>query len=471
MKNRRFYRIGVILLVMALATLCIPAVALADEASLGITTSNVHMRAKAATTADSLGILAQGTQLTLKGHEGSWYKATVNGKTGYVNAKYVTIQEINRTLKKGDSGDDVKYLQRTLKELNYYTGEIDGKLGDATVKAVVAFQKAASLTADGKVGSLTWAKLQASTGTTKSSSAATAALRKGDSGDNVRQLQRLLKACGYLSGSVDGEFGAATEKAVIVFQTAVGLTADGVAGSVTLARLNQENEDPTALALGDTGDLVKNLQNRLKALGFYSDSLDGEYGNGTKKAVTAFQVKYELKADGIAGVQTLAKLFSLSVKTTTTAKSTAKSEEKTYTAPAANGVELSTWKIKKLITYHDVITVYDIKSGKSYQVREFSAGNHADVEPLTAADTATIKEINGSFTWTARPVWVTWNGRTFAASIHSNPHDVSTISDNNFNGHICLHFKGSSTHNGNTSYTQEHQNAVTKAWEAAQAAS
>ena len=48
------------------------------------------------------------------------------------------------------------------------------------------------------------------------------------------------------------------------------------------------------------------------------------------------------------------------------------------------------------------------------------------------------------------------------------PHDVSTISDNNFPGHVCLHFLGSSTHNGNTSYTQEHQRAVQAAWDAAQ---
>lgn len=47
-------------------------------------------------------------------------------------------------------------IQRALKNANFYTGSIDGKIGAKTKKAITEFQKANGLTADGKVGPKTW---------------------------------------------------------------------------------------------------------------------------------------------------------------------------------------------------------------------------------------------------------------------------------------------------------------------------
>ena len=55
----------------------------------------------------------------------------------------------------------------------------------------------------------------------------------GDSGDAVMTLQTELNAQGYACGEVDGVFGQNTLNAVIAFQTAKGLTADGVVGAQT----------------------------------------------------------------------------------------------------------------------------------------------------------------------------------------------------------------------------------------------
>ncbi|MDP3143645.1 MAG: peptidoglycan-binding domain-containing protein [Candidatus Omnitrophota bacterium] len=52
-------------------------------------------------------------------------------------------------------------IQTALKNAGYYTGAIDGKIGPKSKKAIEAFQKDNGLKADGKVGSKTWAKLQA----------------------------------------------------------------------------------------------------------------------------------------------------------------------------------------------------------------------------------------------------------------------------------------------------------------------
>ena len=62
-------------------------------------------------------------------------------------------------------------------------------------------------------------------------------LSKGSMGDDVRMLQQALKELGYLTGSVDGDFGAKTKKAVEAFQQAMGLKVDGIAGRDTLTLL------------------------------------------------------------------------------------------------------------------------------------------------------------------------------------------------------------------------------------------
>lgn len=56
---------------------------------------------------------------------------------------------------------------------------------------------------------------------------------------------------------------------------------------------------------GSTGSEVRQIQTKLKSLGYYKGSVDGIYGTGTKNAVIAFQRNCGLKTDGIAGPKTL----------------------------------------------------------------------------------------------------------------------------------------------------------------------
>jgi Putative peptidoglycan binding domain len=66
---------------------------------------------------------------------------------------------------------------------------------------------------------------------------------------------------------------------------------------------------PTAaLKPGDSGAAVKTLQRALRRAGYSPGTVDGDYGNATKQAVTRFQQARGLTADGIAGPQTLAAL-------------------------------------------------------------------------------------------------------------------------------------------------------------------
>jgi hypothetical protein len=67
--------------------------------------------------------------------------------------------------------------------------------------------------------------------------APTTTLKPGDTGAQVRALQRALKSLGYTVGTVDGDYGTGTKTAVQQFQTASNLTADGIFGTATRAAL------------------------------------------------------------------------------------------------------------------------------------------------------------------------------------------------------------------------------------------
>jgi len=64
----------------------------------------------------------------------------------------------------------------------------------------------------------------------------------------------------------------------------------------------------TTLQQGSTGEMVTRLQTKLRSLGFGPDTIDGDFGSGTKAAVIAFQKSAHLSADGIAGPSTLTAL-------------------------------------------------------------------------------------------------------------------------------------------------------------------
>lgn len=61
--------------------------------------------------------------------------------------------------------------------------------------------------------------------------------KMGSTGQEVKQIQTILKQKGYYFGNIDGIFGTATRTAVRNFQKANGLTVDGIVGKKTLAKL------------------------------------------------------------------------------------------------------------------------------------------------------------------------------------------------------------------------------------------
>ena len=244
----------------------------------------------------------------------SWQTSTQDYNAGYP------------VLRVGSTGSDVSDLQARLTELGYYTGTIDGKYSTGTQSAVTEFQSRNGLTADGIAGRATQDKLYSASAQPKTVSASAAdsgytLLKEGASGLDVRKLQGRLAELGYYAGGVDGIYGSTTTSAVKAFQRANGLSGDGQAGSQTQTKLYSAsakyaaspvataNPDQTrTLTVGMTGNDVYALQERLIELNYLSGVADGVFGTETQNALTAFQSRNGLTADGTAGASTLKKL-------------------------------------------------------------------------------------------------------------------------------------------------------------------
>jgi peptidoglycan DL-endopeptidase CwlO len=142
-------------------------------------------------------------------------------------------------LKRGDSGARVAALQRALGIT------ADGEFGNATHKAVRAFQRSHGLAIDGVVGTLTAAKL--GLGAAKKASATSGSAAKdrsasssssSDDADAPDLSTATIKAIQAKIGvGADGEWGPQTKKALKAYQRANGLEVDGVPGPATLGSM------------------------------------------------------------------------------------------------------------------------------------------------------------------------------------------------------------------------------------------
>jgi len=288
------------------------------------------------TTVDAVKAFQRNNGLSGDGQAGSQTQSKLYSAT----AKYASnpVATANpgqtRSLSMGMSGNDVYALQQRLIELRYLTGVADGFFGEETRNALIEFQRNNNLTADGNAGASTLKKLagscKAATRVTPSPApSGTVTLREGDTGENVFLLQAQLFELGYYTGRIDGRFTAETKQAVIAFQMANGLAADGIAGKGTQNMLKDGRAIPaggsgqievapqatlSTLRRGDENAEVLVLQQYLLNLGYLSTEPDGQFGSGTERAVKLFQEANGLTADGVAGKGTLSILYSSDAK-------------------------------------------------------------------------------------------------------------------------------------------------------------
>ena len=357
------------------------------------------------------------------------------------------------------SAATIRDVQQKLKDLGMYSGSITGNAGQKTIAAVKAFQKKYGLTADGIIGSETLKKLnEVAQAQVTATPKVTATPASSANASTVRDVQQKLKDLGMYSGDVTGNIGSKTTAAIKAFQEKYGLTTDGIIGSETLKKLNEvaaSAEKATKATAAPNSNLssstIKQIQRKLGELGFYSGEVTGNAGNKTTAAIKAFQQKYGLNADGIAGSQTINKInsvYAASQKSTTASSS---SSRQVYNLDWFKAKENKLFGHLGLVSGHHV-RLTDINTGKSLNLIIQSAGNHLDVEPVSASDTRTLLDIYGvsstkKITFLRRAAYiVTDQGYRIVCSIYGQPHGSQTVYSNKFPGQFCLHFLHSKTH-------------------------
>ena len=474
------------------------------------------------------------------------------------------------SLREGDESAAVMELQTMLKKLDYYYGDLTGKFGSLTKRAVRQFQDDNDLTVDGIAGLKTMSLLRSKTGSTTSDSVSTGSVSSysvaekdsyfeiNQDGVRLRSTYSLTSAAkttmdegkavkatrryevggttwyyitvkkstttyqGYVRAKVldsitrdqywasgDGVSSDTVGNAEI--QGMIRVTANNVSiretADTNSAKMGSANKgdvfyymsksgswyrlqsgywirkdyvevlddediedylgsDSNAggtYRLGDTGSMVLWIQESLHELKYYSGDLSSHYGDKTKEAVRRFQKDNGLSADGVAGPKTIAKIMDK-----ITGSSTGGTGNATYNATIYN-IDWFANKSKIITGTATNYTLTDIKTGRTMGIKIQSAGNHADVEPLTKADTevlcslygvANASQLESMNKWQRRAVVMTNKntGRQFVGSIYAIPHGQDTVSGNGFDGQFCLHFKGSTIHAGDGGSVQDSQN-------------
>ena len=477
------------------------------------------------------GIVNEDTRAALYEAAGITYTAGSSGASSSSSSSSASSSSSSTVsdssiLRYGTRSDAVMKLQQNLAALGLYSGTISGHYGSITEAAVMNFQRKNGLSADGIAGAKTLSKIAEAVGGSSSSSsssgsssssssssssgASTSAssdlLKYGVKSEAVRTLQQNLKTLGYYTGSVTGNFGRLTKEAVYNFQKANGLSADGIAGSKTLSAItsklsgssnsgssssNSNNSNSSSnnsnsssnssssssssstlntsvtLQQGSSGDEVLKLQNMLTYLGFYTGNKTGNFGTLTAEAVTSYQKSKGLTADGIAGKRTLA-----AINADYTGSSSSSSGGSSTTPQMANNVIYDNfYNWRRNYENGEYCTVYDFSTGYSWKLRIMTKDAHMDAEPATAEDTAImLKAFGGKTTWAPKAVWVTFSdGKTYIGSTHDVPHSPQHLSNNNFNGHLCVHFPISMDKAKSIGpYATSHQEAINEGWAATQ---
>lgn len=140
-----------------------------------------------------------------------------------------------------------------------------------------------------------------------------ASIRKGSTGSDVEELQRMLSKLGYYSGNISGHAGDKTIEAIEAFQEKNGLKKDGIAGSATMNKLRSIIDPdyvPAASSQSSSSDVEK-AQKMLKEMGIYSGQITGNIGSKTTAAIKAFQKKHGLEESGLLDSKTMSKLQSV----------------------------------------------------------------------------------------------------------------------------------------------------------------
>lgn len=264
------------------------------------------------------------------------------------------------------------------------------------------------------------------------SEAAPILLKEGAQGDSVWELQLSLFQLGLLQMTPTGIFEANTLKAVRLFQEKNALTVDGAVGEQTWQKLRQVVSTLTYPTYEvRSGDTLWGLARH--------------YGISVEMLAKANNLR---DADKIRpGQRLVIPVPASQANPPQVSSATPEAAAKARAARERLVPQALSWsEVQRIFPHNCVARVIDVETGKSFRVRRYYGHSHADVEPLTAEDTAVMKDVYGQWSWLRRPIVVEVAGRRIAASMNGFPHGKGAITSNGFGGHFCIHFTDSRVH-------------------------
>jgi len=169
----------------------------------------------------------------------------------------------------------VKEIQKTLEDLGFDSGSVDGRMGARTRLAIKEFQKRKGLVASGKIDSKTWFQLN-------------------------DEKEKIIKH--LLNPKVESD---------PLSDLRSSIDSNDIQPEPENVSQKSEIQDNIMSYRLKSKDRTRQAQIALKKAGFYKDDIDGKLGPQTKKAVKAFQKSKGLNPDGVIGVRTWEELAKI----------------------------------------------------------------------------------------------------------------------------------------------------------------
>ena len=483
-----------ILSILLILILALADIALADN-YYAKTSGSVTVYASASTSSKKLGTLSSGTWVYLSAEKNGWAKIELNGKVGYADASHIKkttravyVKSGSATIYKSDStnstrmevvGYGTKLTASCVKNGFIYVNSGSNKgyipassvqTGDPNNLSKTVYIQASSA----KVYSLpdTSSSGWTVSGTTKLTCTAVY--------NNTWARVTAGSKVGYIKKSQLGTKQYSVPKTTVyVTSGSAAVYKDANSSSTKLSTLaygtkltgTETSGGFTKVSVGSNSGWIRTSDISTKNPNTLNQTV---YINAASVKVYAFPTT----SASSSSVSTNAALKCTAVYNDTWCRVTyngkvgfvKKSEVSTRklgssTSHAASGKSVSVdWfksNIQSIFSKNSVATVTDVSTGISWRVKRKGGYNHADVEPLTAADTAAMKRACGDdfLTWNRRAIWVSIDGKKYAASMNCKNHGECNIKNNDFDGHFCIHFTNSKTHASNK-VDADHQRCV-----------
>jgi peptidoglycan hydrolase-like protein with peptidoglycan-binding domain len=232
----------------------------------------------------------------------------------------------------GQQSASIVKQERRLKRLGYDVGIVDGLYDQKTANAVEAFKKDQGVDANGMLGKRGRDILETenqrlnhdprrirrrpserrerldrrvATAAAREHADGTKGFGRGSNGLSIKVVQGHLKAAGFDPKHANGRFDERTEGMVKQFQARSGLEPTGRVDTRTWNKLKKAtleartNADPKQM-IGERSGAVKEVERKLKKLGFNTGPVDGLYTAQTERAVDAFRRRHDMGTfDGV----------------------------------------------------------------------------------------------------------------------------------------------------------------------------